>query len=256
MRALLPTPADDVDVHDVYAADWLDRSALRVNFVSSVDGAVSVTGLSRGLQTAGDNRIFAALRDLADVVLVGAGTARAEGYAGIHLSLRRQQIRHRYGFGPTLPTAIVSRSLRLDPGADLFTDTERGARTIVLTCTSSDPRVRAALAARADVVDCGEDEVDLGIARAALVERGLNRILCEGGPTLFANLLAANSVDELCLSVTPLLVGPGSPRITAGMPSASDPAGLRLVGLFTEEDALFCRYAVARSGLAPPFQEQ
>lgn len=249
VRTLLTGPTDGVDrvdLHAVYAADWADRSALRANFVTSVDGAVSVTGLSRGLQTPGDNRIFAALRDLADVVLVGAGTARAEGYAAIHVSERRQRIRSDYGFARTLTTAVVSRSLRLDPDADLFTGTETGARTIVLTCRSGDPGVRAALAGRADVIDCGDDQVDLFALRAALVERGLNRILCEGGPTLFADLVTADLVDELCLSISPLLAGAGPARISAGDPFGGTPAALRLVGLLTEADALFCRYAVSR----------
>ncbi|MDT4907233.1 MAG: hypothetical protein QOI69_474, partial [Pseudonocardiales bacterium] len=107
MRALLPTPEDDVDVHAFYAADWLDVGGLRVNFVASVDGAATEDGASRGLQTAGDNRIFAALRDLADVVLAGAGTVRTEGYRAITVSDRRRAIREGYGLPTTLPTAVV-----------------------------------------------------------------------------------------------------------------------------------------------------
>src|SRR2546423_4104777 len=68
MRALLPEPRPDVDLHQHYARHWLDRGGVRANFISSVDGAVSVAGLSRGLQTPGDNWVFAVLRDLADVV--------------------------------------------------------------------------------------------------------------------------------------------------------------------------------------------
>jgi RibD C-terminal domain len=86
VRALLPQPVEDVDVHAYYADGWLDRGGLRVNFVVSADGAAQAQGKSAGLQTPGDNRIFAALRDLADVVLVGAGTASVEGYRAIALS--------------------------------------------------------------------------------------------------------------------------------------------------------------------------
>jgi len=110
MRALIPEPAIDVDVHEHYARHWLDRGGVRANFISSVDGAVSVAGLSRGLQTPGDNRVFAVLRDLTDVVLVGAGTARMEGYAAIRVSADRQATRKRFGLSEELPTAVVSQS--------------------------------------------------------------------------------------------------------------------------------------------------
>jgi riboflavin biosynthesis pyrimidine reductase len=241
MRALLPTPEADVDVHAFYAADWLDVGGLRVNFVASVDGAATEDGASRGLQTPGDNRIFAALRDLADVVVAGAGTVRTEGYRAITVSERRRAIRAAFGLQESLPTAVVSRSLRLNPAADLFVGAPDGARTIVLTCAAGDPAARAELQQVADVVVCGDESVDLAAARAALTERGLTRILCEGGPMLFADLARAAVVDELCLSVSPLLTGPGARRIVAGE-LWPDPRPLTLAGLLEEDDALFCRY--------------
>lgn len=245
MRALLPAPdpADsDLDLHAWYAADWLDRGGLRMNFVASVDGAATEDGRSRGLQTPGDNAVFGVLRDLADVVLAGAGTVRTEGYAAISLSARRSGIRRDLGLAERLPTAVVSRSLRLDPDSPLFTDAPVGARTIVLTCAAGDPAVRAALEPIADVVVCGEQDVDLPAARQALEQRGLRRILSEGGPTLFAQLAHDRVVDELCLSVTPILTGPGARRIVAGELWPGEPIGLRLIGLLEEDGALFCRY--------------
>ena len=100
MRQLVPYPLGELDLHQSYATDWIQPGGVRVNFVSSVDGAVSASGKSRGLQTPGDNHIFAALRDLADVVLVGAGTARAEGYEVVELSERRQARRRHFGLSP------------------------------------------------------------------------------------------------------------------------------------------------------------
>jgi len=247
MRALIPEPAIDVDVHEHYARHWLDRGGVRANFISSVDGAVSVAGLSRGLQTPGDNRIFAVLRDLADVILVGAGTARMEGYAAINVSADRQATRKRFGLSEELPTAVVSQSLQLDPSAPLFGDT--GPRTIVLTCAAADHDLRAQLQDRADVVICGEKVVDLGAARSALADRGLTRILCEGGPTLFADLAQAGLVEELCLSLSPQLAGPGAGRITSGTSWPLDKTGrhaLALDGLLEEAGALFCRYRMLR----------
>lgn len=245
MRALLPVASEDADIHSSYARDWLEPGGVRMNFVCSADGAATDDGLSRGLQTPGDNRVFAALRDLADVVLVGAGTVRAEGYGRITLSERRRGVRREHGLSEDLPIAVVSRALRLDPDAALFTDASRQARTVVLTCADTDAALRSRLGKVADVVVCGADRVDFVAARAALTERGYSRILGEGGPTLFAQMARAGAVDELCLSVSPLLAGPGARRIVAGQLWSGDPVGLSLTGLLEEDGALFCRYRVA-----------
>jgi riboflavin biosynthesis pyrimidine reductase len=246
MRALLPAPAEDVDVHAWYAEGWLADGGVRVNFVASADGAATEDGLSRGLQTPGDNRVFAALRDLADVVLAGAGTVRAEGYAAITVGDRRQAIRTQHGLRPVLPTAVVSRSLRLDPAHELFTSAAPDARTIVLTCAAADPALRTELGRVADVVVCGDETVELAGACTALRERGLTRVLCEGGSILFAQLAEADVVDELCLSITPVLTGPGARRVVAGQPWPGDPRRLGLAGLLEEDGALFCRYRLER----------
>ena len=244
MRALLPADPGEINVHEWYARNWVDAGGLRVNFVTSVDGGVTADGLSRGLQTPGDNRVFAALRDLADVVLAGAGTVRAEKYRAVTVTPARQEIRRRYGFAPdALPVAVVSASLRLQPDAPLFHD-DHPERTIVITTGAADPGARRALATVADVIVAGDDHVDLAAARAALENRGLRRILCEGGPTLFADLARAGVADELCLSVSPLLAGPGVRHIVAGDPWTTGAVPLRLTGLLEEDAALFARYAI------------
>jgi riboflavin biosynthesis pyrimidine reductase len=241
MRVLLPSPVEEVDVHAFYAADWLEPGGVRVNFVASVDGAAHAAGRSAGLQTPGDNRIFAALRDLADVVVAGAGTVTAEGYRPIIVSEPRRSIRRAYGFHDVLPTAVISRTLRVDASAPLFVDAVNHARTIVLTCDAAPVEQRTALERVADVVICGAETVDPTLVRSALEDRGLRRILSEGGPTAFADLVAGGVVDELCLSLSPVLVGPGPARITAGARWEA-PVGLRLVGLLEEDGALFLRY--------------
>ncbi len=247
MHDLLPRERAplNVDVHEFYATRWLDGGGVRANFVASVDGAIAVSGVSRGLQTKGDNEVFAALRDLADVVLVGAGTARAEKYRPAHPRGERLARRRAAGLSALLPIAVVSRSLRLDPTADLFTKADAESRTVVLTCAAGDAATRAALEQVADVVSCGTDAVDLGVARRELAQRGLTRILCEGGPTLFADLAVSGNLDELCLSVSPLLAGPGSGRIAGGLPWETGAVTLELAGLLEEDGALFCRYRVA-----------
>jgi riboflavin biosynthesis pyrimidine reductase len=242
MRCLLPNPVDDVDVHQHYAKQWLDRGGIRVNMVSSVDGAGTVNSLSGGLQTPGDNIVFAALRDLADVVLVGAGTAVAENYRPVHLDDARLELRTAFGFAPTLPLALVSRSLHVDPSAVLFTGADAGARTLVFTVEAADPAIRAGLDEVADVIDCGESDVDLSVVAGVLRERGLARVLCEGGPSLFGSLAEAGVLDELCLSLTPMLAGPGAARIVRGTPWDLPRGSLALAGLLEEDDALFARY--------------
>ena len=253
MRALLPVTGceagfdtgGDVDVHAFYAADWTEQAGLRANFVSSVDGAVSVDGLSRGLQTPGDNRVFAALRDLADVVLVGAGTARAEGYRTVRPAGERLRLRREFGFADALPLAVCSSALRLDPAGPMFTGAAPEARTIVLTHEAADPERRRALSKVADVIDCGASAVEPLRAITALRDRGLTRILCEGGPHLLASLGYAGLLDELCLSITPLLAGPGPGRVSAGEPWTTGPRPFALAGLLEQDGALFCRYRSA-----------
>jgi riboflavin biosynthesis pyrimidine reductase len=243
MRQLLPAPLPTPDLYDVYGSDWLDRGGLRVNFVASLDGAVSVNGLSAPLQTPGDNAVFAVLRDLADVVLVGRGTITGEGYGPLTPDARRAGVRRDLGLAADLPLAVVSRGLDIDPGHAVFGPPPGAPRTIVITCARAPADRLTALQAKADVVIAGEGDVDLHRARAELERRGLRRILSEGGPALLTSLLAAEAADELCLTVSPLLAGPGAGRIVAGAPLAH-PAHGRIVTLLEEEGALFYRFAL------------
>jgi riboflavin biosynthesis pyrimidine reductase len=247
MQQLFPQTdtSSNVDVHEFFGRDWLDSGGLRVNFIASVDGAVTVSGKSAGLQTPGDNQIFAALRDLADVVVVGAGTARTEGYRSLKPSADRVAKRTANGLAPTLPIALVSRSLGLDPNLGLFTGADPAARTLVFTCAAAKPADHAELGQVAEVIVCGDAEVDLSEVHGVLVGRGLNRILCEGGPSLFADLAGSGNVTELCLSISPLLAGPGSGRIMGGPPWDDASRPLELRGLLEEAGALFARYRVA-----------
>jgi riboflavin biosynthesis pyrimidine reductase len=243
VRSLIPTSGpsivsevgDDIDIHAHYATEWLDQGGVRANFIASADGAISANGVSRGLQTAGDNRVFAALRDLADVVLVGSGTAVAEGYQPVVLAESRVSRRAEHGLGDTLPVAVISGSLHFDPSARLFGD----ASTMVFTTAGGDQDVRQALTA--EVIECGDDQLDIAQIIGALRARGLRRVLCEGGPTLLATIAEAGVMDELCLTVSPVLVGPGPGRLTAGA-GWSGPRGTSLIGLLEEDGALFCRY--------------
>jgi riboflavin biosynthesis pyrimidine reductase len=249
MRALLPNPVEDVDVHEHYADGWIEQGGIRFDMLASADGAAAAAGLSAGLQTPGDNRVFAALRDLADVIVAGSRTVLAEGYRPIREVPGRRAVRARYGLAAVPPLAVLSRSLQLDPALPMF-DGSATARTLVLTCAAADPARRAALSRTCEVIDCGEQTVEPALARAALHERGLRRILAEGGPTVLSAFAAAGQLDELCLSLTPLLAGPGAPRILAGPAWPGAPLPLMMSGLLEEDGALFVRYRPVRSRAA------
>ena len=178
MRQLFPEPADSVEPLDVYRDLPIveGRPALRLNMIASVDGATAVDGRSGGLGGPADRRVFAALRSLADVVLVAAGTVRAEHY------------------GPGgLPIAVVSGSLRLDWDAPFFTAATH--RPIVVTHRRA-PAAEAVRASRvADVLVAGESQVDLARAVTMLGERGFAHVLAEGGPSLNGALAGAGVLD-------------------------------------------------------------
>lgn len=241
VRALLPEPVPDVDVHSHYAAGWVETRGVRANMITSVDGAAAAGGLSAGLQVPGDTAVFTALRDLADIVLVGWSTASAESYGPVRLDDPRRVARARFGLTAPVPLAVVSRSLAIDPGAGVFA-ADAQARTLVITCASSDPGRRAELAAVADVLICGADDIDYPAVVRALAERGWHRVLCEGGPRILSAVLRSGVLDELCLTVSPKLVGPGSVRIVAGEEWRGEPRPLRLAGLLEDGGALFARY--------------
>jgi riboflavin biosynthesis pyrimidine reductase len=237
---IFPSPGDDLDLPALAAAYTYPRERwLRANFVSSADGAAHLDGLSGGLSSAADKRVFGILRVLTDVVLVGAGTARDEGYKPAR---RRDSLGSlRAGRPAAPPIALVSRSLGLDLAAPLFTEAAADARTIVITCEASDAGLRAEAAKLADVIVAGDESVDLAAALTELAGRGLSRVLCEGGPHLLGDLKAAGLVDELCLSLSPVLAGPGASRIVAGQHSPARPLALKQV-IADDDGFLFCRY--------------
>ncbi len=238
---LWPDP-DGRPLDDAALAAQYPRAAgpcLRVNFVTSLDGAVTLDGYSEGLSSPGDKRVFHLLRALADAVLVAAGTARHEGYGPLTIDARGQRLRRALGL-PAYPTmVVVSGSLELDPAGSVFA----GAPVRPVVVTHAAAPARPGLAAVADVLTCGDTEVDLTAALAALRGRGLGQVLCEGGPTLLGALTAADLVDELCLTLAPVLAGPGAGRITAGPPGP--PRALALRHTLAADGQLLLRYVRA-----------
>ncbi|WP_222267178.1 dihydrofolate reductase family protein [Modestobacter marinus] len=239
MRRLLPDPGalDDDGLAEAYRLP--PGRHLRVDFVAALDGVIAVGGRSGGLGSAGDRRVFRVLRALSDVVLVGAGTAAAEGYRPVFADSPVGRLRAELGRAPVAPIAVVSRRASLRPDDQLVTGAV--APTLLVTCAAADPDRRASLsAAGVDVLVCGDDDVDLPAALDQLAARGLEQVVCEGGPALFRAALAAGVVDELDLSIAPLLVG-GPGLLPAGLPA---PAGAALRQVLEEDGVLFTRYAL------------
>ncbi|HXD28858.1 MAG TPA: pyrimidine reductase family protein [Arthrobacter sp.] len=220
---------------------------VRFNFVCSADGAATSSGRSGGLGTAADQRLFALMRRPADVILVGAGTLRAEGYAGELIDARARAWRRERGLPEHPGIAVVSGSLDLDPESAFFA--EAPAPIIVFTTAASDPGRRRSLERVADVVTAGDGDVEPRQVVARLAERGHRIVHSEGGPSLFAAFQRADAVDSLCLSISPLLAGGAGMRIASGFTSDLQPVDLTL--LLEEEGALFTEYRRRRPGNAP-----
>ncbi len=220
LRRLLPEQRD-LSLDDLYAGLTLPdpapgrRTHVALCMVSSVDGAVAVDGLSAGLGGDADRRSLSRLRASNDVSLVGAGTVRDEGYGPLTGSSARRADRAARGLRRAPRLAIVSGSGRLDPDLGVFGDPDEVP--LVLTGSGADPDALAAIEDRAEVlVIDGGDTVEADTLLGTLADLGLHRVLCEGGPRLNQALLTAGLVDEVFLTLAPLLVGGSAPRIIAG----------------------------------------
>jgi riboflavin biosynthesis pyrimidine reductase len=223
LRQLLPQFVNPVDPLTVYAdlPQVTGRPSVRLNMIASVDGATAVAGRSGGLGGEADQAVFRVLRGFADVVLVAAGTVRAERY------------------GPLgVPLAILTRSCRLDLDSSLFTDSS--SRPLVFTIRDAPRTLRDRVGRVADVVVAGEHDVDLQRVLTELAARGHRAVLAEGGPTLNAQLAAADLLDELCLTVSPQLIGGDARRILSG-PTLPPPRQLRPVSVCEQAGFLFLR---------------
>ncbi len=248
MRVLLPEPHASVDLVDAYATPahvGTDRPFVRCNMISSLDGAIAVDGRSGMLGGPADSRLFQVLRSLADVILVGAGTARSEGYGPVHLSEELQKQRGQRGQSAVPPIAIVTRSANLDWSAPLFTEAE--ARTIIVTTSDCDKDEQSRGQEVADFVVAGDGRVEPGRALDHFHQAGYRSVLLEGGPGLNGDVLRAGLLDELCLTLSPRLVAGSGSRVLAG-PELSDPLDLGIVHLLEEDGLLFYRLSITSGG--------
>ncbi|MDO2376885.1 pyrimidine reductase family protein [Rhodococcus electrodiphilus] len=227
-------PLDDDELRALYAyPPDLSSPWLRVNFVSSLDGAVAVEGRSGGLGTPSDKKVFGLLRALAEVIVVGAGTVRSENYGGARTSAALRARRAEAGLPEIPPVAVVTATCDLAPDCRLFTDTT--VAPVVLTCeTAPEERRRALAAAGADVRLVAEHSIDGHAVRDALSAAGWSSALCEGGPRLFGQLIADGVVDDLCLTLAPLLAAGPAGRIATAPRTA--PTSMRPAHILADDD--------------------
>src|SRR5579875_2638072 len=253
VRQLFPGPVRPVDPLAPYAVERpspASRPWVVVNMVQSVDGSTAVEGVSGPLGGAADRTIFLGLRGLADAVLVGASTVRAERYGPVRARPEARAARLARGQRPVATLAVVTRSLELDYAAPLFTAAE--AETVLLVPEDADEAAVAGASGPSAVIRVGTGSVDLARALEALRGRGVRLLVCEGGPHLNAGLAAAGLVDELCLTVSPLFAAGANPRgLLAPGPTGGDER-FELRHVLEEDGFLFLRYVRSPERPAAP----
>ena len=236
---------DDGDLPQLYSYPERDGTWVRANFITSIDGGATAGDSSGAMGGPGDRLVFNLLRELADVIVVGAGTVRIENYSGAHLGAAQRQRRQARGQSEVPQLAIVTRSGRLSRDMAVFTRTE--VPPLVLTCTKAADATRHLLAGLADVIDCSAGDattVDEATVLTNLQVRGMRRILTEGGPTLLGAFVQRGLLDELCLTIAPCLVGGLARRIATGSGQVLTP--MRCAHVLTDDAGyLYTRYVRA-----------
>ncbi|MGD1059081.1 MAG: dihydrofolate reductase family protein [Solirubrobacteraceae bacterium] len=222
-----------------------ERRHMMLNMIATVDGRASLGGRSGPLSDRADRALFHGLRSAVDAVLVGAATLRTERYGRIIPDVSRRQRRAQRGLSEEPLACIVSGRMTISRDIPLLA--EPAARVVVLTASQAS---LPATAAHVEYVRAARDgQLDLAAAIAELHERyGVQSLLCEGGPHLARQLLGAGLIDELFLSVAPMLAG-GEPaggealRILAGE-ELTPPVTLELRSVLQSGSELFLRYGV------------
>jgi riboflavin biosynthesis pyrimidine reductase len=250
VRFTVLDPAESLDenrLSDFYAYPDDPRSCwVRGNMIASLDGGATADGKSGALGGAGDRAVFSLMRQLADVVLVGAGTVRAENYSGAQFSPVQRQARQHRGQAEVPPIAVLTNSAMLDHDAKLFTRTD--VPPLILTCADAVADATSRLGSVAEVIDASgsrSDRAEASVALQSLADRGLFRVLVEGGPAILGMLIEHDLLDELCMTIAPLLVGGAAKRIATGSGQVQRP--MRRSHLLADEDGyLYARYVRGR----------
>jgi riboflavin biosynthesis pyrimidine reductase len=223
-----PRRLEDVTIEQAYAAPLgrhHDRPWVGLCMVASIDGSTVVGGASAGLSSANDSAVMLRLRSLADVIIVGSGTVRAEGYG----PPRRAGLR----------IGVVTASGRIDSSRPLFTS---GAGFVITTTDAAIPN-------GVEAIRAGTGLVDLAAAVASLgdVCDSPRFVQAEGGPRLNGSMLAADMIDEINVTTSPVTVGGLGPRLSAGSPDHAHRFGLEQL-LIDDESFVYSRWLRKRSG--------
>lgn len=222
------------------------RCWVMANMVAGLDGTAAFGGRVGPLSEGVDAVLFRRLRSVADVVLVGAETVRRERYGPVRLADDLRAAREAEGRTPTPPLAVVSGSLRLDWTVPAFAEADPAVPPLVFTSADADPGRLAEARRHAEVIVAGRQRVELSEALAQLAGRGHRVVLCEGGPRLLGEVVDAGLLDELCLTVAPLMGGDALPvAITA---EGGGLAPFRLAHVAVDGDTLFMRYERSTDG--------
>jgi riboflavin-specific deaminase-like protein len=221
-----------------------DRPYVFLNMVATVDGRATIDGRSGPIGSRADTRMFAELRVIADAVLIGTGTLRTERYSRLVRDEERRARRAAAGLSPDPAAVLFSRRLDLPWDAPLFADRHQ---RVIVACRAGLGLEPPPTAATVTLLELETPTLTAAL-RALRAQHGIRALLCEGGPTLNARLLAEGVLDELFLTVGPMLGGDASaPGIVGGDgPLLAAPAELQLRWLVRHGDELFLRYAVSR----------
>lgn len=220
----------------------LERCWVRANMISSIDGGATDDGKSGGLAGPGDKALFTRMRQEADVILVGASTVRVENYSGAQMSVAQRRERQRRGQAELPPIAVLTHSADFEHDAKIFTRTE--VPPLIMTSRDSAEDARGRFGSLAEVVDASGDDtdrVDPAVVLAIFARRGLRRVLTEGGPSLISLLIEHGLLDELCVTIAPILVGGSARRIATG--SGETLTRMRRSHLLSDDEGyLYTRY--------------
>ena len=211
---------------------------VRANMIFSADGAAAFAGKVGPLSNPVDQELLQVLRGFADVVLVGAGTARAENYGPVRLTQTQQAERDAEGRPDPPPITVVSRSGNLP--ARLFGDSYQPP-ILVTTERAAPPRDEPA-DRLSRVFAAGADTVDLVRVVKMLGEAGMPRILCEGGPALLDELVETGAVDELCVTLASKLAAGQPVRSAAQLSQLAVPVDMHLDHVLVHHDYVFLKY--------------
>lgn len=246
MRRLLPGPVVDVEPMDLYPALPRPKPAgrpwLMVNMIASADGAIALDGTSEGLGNPADDAVLSAVRACVDWIVAAANTVRVERYGLPRPGRAARQARRAAGRTEPPGLAVVSANLELDLDLPLFADQRPGeARPLILTGCDAPAAAAERLGSTAEVVRLASRRPQPGEILAELGRRGAAVVVSEGGPSFNAQLADAGVIDELCLSIAPLIAGGTSSRIVHGS-QRTVPVAMSIDHLLEASDTLFVRY--------------